>query len=297
MTVREIARRRDKERLRVPVRSGSLAFLLFAVGCSDRPAAQGQDAAVNLCDGSPSLRLIFQKGSGGPAIPGSRVMGENGSQYLLVDGQCSFWAMMDPGKDIRTGTLTASQASDLAQALRLNEWERLAGDYHHGTCDGPTSLYRFGESRILVSSICQAADTAAPVNWVEAAVAERLPAVHATGSPVDGPVRFVLVAEPIDVVWPAFWMQSARRWPLAGDPATIAMTFAEATAYQAGSSDSAVPPDAEALRTLRREFLADRGGANTGGFIPILGPQDERYELFVRDSISLEDAQGLLHIE
>jgi hypothetical protein len=29
----------------------------------------------------------------------------------------------------------------------------------------------------------------------------------------------------------------------------------------------------------------------------VLGPNDGRYELFVRDSIPLEDAQGLVHLD
>jgi hypothetical protein len=35
----------------------------------------------------------------------------------------------------------------------------------------------------------------------------------------------------------------------------------------------------------------------SGGFLPIIGSMGEKYELFVRDSISLEDAQLLLHLD
>jgi hypothetical protein len=57
------------------------------------------------------------------------------------------------------------------------------------------------------------------------------------------------------------------------------------------------PPDADALRSIRRAFLDSGGALYSGGFVPIIGAAGEKYELFVRDSISLEDAQGLPHLD
>ena len=121
--------------------------------------------------------------------------------------------------------------------------------------------------------------------------AERLRA----GSPVAGPVRFVLVAEQGE--WPSLVEERASPWPLAVDPATLALTYEQATRYVAGTSQVASSTDAEALRKVRRDFFASGGGPFSGGFIPVLGPGDARYELFARDVIPIEDAQGLLHVQ
>jgi hypothetical protein len=277
---------------RIPV----LAWMLGACGGGSMVPDSGPpaDASSLICDGAAEVRLVFMMASGGADIIGMRVTRENGIQYLLIDGQCRYWALSDPILDVRTGTLSSEQATALANELRIWEWERLQGQYVHGYCDGPNWFFRLGRSRIVIPSACGARDTAGPVQWLESAIAGQLGSIYASGSPFNGSVRFLLVRTPDEVPWGDLIMDRAANWPLAEDPASVALSYAEAAAYQVGTSRSLGPPDAELLRTLRRNFVASAGVPYTGGYVPVLGPLSQRYELFVRDSIPLEDSQGLL---
>jgi hypothetical protein len=281
-----------------PVAKSALILTLLAcpvAGCSG-DAAHTPDPAV-ICDGDPALRFVFRNAGGGQLLPGSQVMYENGSPYLFVDGQCAFWVGKDLLQDVRGGTLTTAQADALSQALRLSDWNRYKGEYYDDLCDGPVRRYRFGADEVAVYPTCTGPKTSQPVDWMLDAALSQVSAIYDAATPATGPVRYVLVAEPADVSWPPAVTALAADWPLAGDPAAMALTFEQAGAYQPGMSLSAQPPDADALRGLRRAFAAAGGGAYSGGFVPVLGQNDGRYELFVRDSIPLEDAQGLLHLD
>jgi hypothetical protein len=234
---------------------------------------------------------------GGQVLPGSQVLGENGFNYLIVDGRCHFWARPDDNSDTREGDLSELTAQHVTMALRLGEWAGLEGAYQDGLCDGPTREYRFDDVRINVFNVCHGKKTSAPVDWLFRAATAELSMVYEAGIPVGGPVRFVLVAEPSDLGWPNWWMENAAAWPLTTDPRAIAITVAQGHDYRAGSSVVAPPPEADALRAIRRAFVAKNGLQMTGGFVPVLGNHGDKYELFVRDTIPLEDGLGLLPLD
>jgi hypothetical protein len=135
------------------------------------------------------------------------------------------------------------------------------------------------------------------VRPLAAAARAELAARYAAGAPVEGAVRFVLVAEAPDVTWPSLVASAAAPWPLATAPDALAISLDAAQRYLAGSSRIAMPPEADSLRALRRNFEARGGPQLSGGFIPVTGAGGSRYELFVRDAIPLEDAGGLLHVD
>jgi len=274
---------------------GLLRFVLTAA-LSVLPACSGGDGPIaTICDGSTAIRFSFRNIGGGQVLPGSQVLSENGFNFLIVDGQCHFWARPDQDSDAREGDLSEERANRLSSTLKLSSWGKLRGDYTDSLCDGPTREYRFADSKIAVYSTCGGGSS--PVNWLLNPALSQLQAIYDTGTPVGGPVRFVLMAEQDGVVWSSSVINLAAHWPLASDPASVAWTFDQANNYQPGSSNSAAPPDADALRSIRRSFVTAGTTQWTGGFVPILGPRDEQYEFFVRDSIGLEDAQGLLHLD
>ena len=234
---------------------------------------------------------------GGQTLPGSQVMSENGFQFLLVEGSCRAWFLQKPAQDVHTVQLSAAAAETLAADMHLVDWAGLQGEYVRNLCDGPSSLLRFGDTRISINSACGGSDPAAAVTGLEDAVRRSLSAAYATAEPVDGAVRFVLVAEQPDVIWPTLVAAAAAPWPLAVAPETLALSFDEALRYQRGSSHALAQPDAGLLRELRRTFFAGGGGQQSGGFVPVLGTGGARYQLFVRDAIPLEDAAGLLHVD
>jgi hypothetical protein len=243
------------------------------------------------------VQLVFQIAGGGLVLPGSQVLSENGFQFLLVEGTCRTWMLTNAGSEIRTAQLTAHDAEQLARQLRVAEWGSLQGQYTRDLCDGPGVLFRFDRTRITLGSACGGGDNSAPVRSLEVAVRDGLAASYAAGAPVDGAVRFVLVAEAPDVMWPSLVASAAAPWPLATAPDELAISIRAAQDYLPGSSRSVTQPEADQLRALRRNFAARGGPALSGGFIPVTGAGGSRYELFVRDTIPLEDAQGLLHVD
>lgn len=283
-----IARRRH-------ISAAALSVLLVCGGCADH--TDGAEQSEPICNGEPSVRLAFRMAGEGQILPGSRVMSENGSQFLLVEGSCRAWFLEDPASDVRTAQLSAVAAQALAADMHLVDWEGLRGEYVRNLCDGNSSLLRFGATRIVISSVCGGLDSAAAVTWLEDAARRSLSAAYATAEPVAGTVRFVLVAEPPDVIWPPLVAAAAAPWPLAVAPETLALSSDAAQRYQPGSSRALAPPDAERVRELRRRFFAGGGGPLSGGFIPVLGTAGARYRLFVRDAIPLEDTTGLLHVD
>ncbi|HEY6507614.1 MAG TPA: hypothetical protein VIY56_06350 [Vicinamibacterales bacterium] len=248
------------------------------------------DAGVTLCNGDPSVRLAFQTVGGGTTLPGSQVTYENGFRYLVVTGDCRYWAMKDDDSDVREGHLSSAQAEEIVNDWRLSTWTSLDSHYGHGVPDASVYVLSFEGTHITVSP--SFSDAAEPGQWLGVEGQATLKSAYDAGTAVAGPVRFVLVEG-------ATWSSSVQGldWPLTVDPASLALTYAQASSYVTGTSQVALASDAEALRQLRRDFLGAGRGGLTGGYIPVLGPTGAQYQLFVRDSIPIEDEHGLLAIQ
>lgn len=260
----------------------------------------GADDASELCDGSEALRLVAVRTAGGMPDPGSGVLYENGSAFLLVRGDCRYWVYAGRYSQTRTGQLTLAQRQRLARALRLDRFADYAGDYARGAAfDVPEQYVAFGAG--AVDAPCNASrtcirlgsgpvDTSQKVDWLESSVQQEIVNLEREGTAVQGAIRYVLAEQ----TWNGaeIWAKAAT-WPL-GDPAMFAMSEADARAYVPGQSRLATGADAEALRALWVRFLAgDVGDRALSEIIPIASGST-RYHLFVRDSLSLEDAGGLL---
>jgi len=84
-------------------------------GSSVTAGASGGSAADSpiLCDGKDALRFAVQSGGGNVSGIPSLVL-ETGFSFLLIDGRCRYYAMTAPDQEIRTGTLTATDAQNLS---------------------------------------------------------------------------------------------------------------------------------------------------------------------------------------
>lgn len=265
----------------------------YLVGCSG-----GRPAPISLCGGSDSsdgIRLLYRNIGGGLVQPGSQVLSENGFNFLVVDGQCHYWVRDDVNSEIREGVLSAANAQRVSQTLRLAEWQSLAGSYVDNLCDGPKREYRLSGTRIDVWSDCGGAETSGPVDWILDVANAEVARLYESSSAVKGAMRFVLVSGPEN--WLPWWVENAFRWQTATDLSAIALTFDEASRYEAGASVLASSEGAEMLRAARRSFLAKNGFQMTGGFLPVIDAANNRFELYARDVIPLEDAKGILHVE
>jgi hypothetical protein len=122
-----------------------------------------------------------------------------------------------------------------------------------------------------------------------------LDALYDEGEAVTGPARYVLVADP-ESAWSSLVTDSAAAWPLGIAASSVAMSVDDASAYRPGMSQLASDVDAAALRAIRRNFVGSGKLPLTGGFVPVVTNDNALYQLFVRDSIPLEDATGMLHV-
>jgi hypothetical protein len=243
-----------------------------------------------LCDGTDQIRFAYQVAGGGPVMPGSEVLSENGFVYLLVSGTCHYWALQDVQGAVREGELSAAAAASFTTELRLGMWSDLPPQ--GPSCpDAPSAVVRFADDRYELPSPCPAQDAGAGTALADA-VRARAQSLHDAGAPVAGSVRFVLVMEGAD--WSTAVRERAAPWPLAEAAADVALTPGQARMYQRGSSRRASGDEAAALRDVRDASAAADVRQLTGGFIPVVDGSGGRYQLYVRDAIPPENDQGLL---
>lgn len=264
---------------------------------ADAAASNDQHTPGAICNGEDTVRFAYRFVGGGVELPGKRVLSENGYEFLLIDGQCRYWALKSQYSDVRYGELAVSEASELEGALRLSTWADLQGEYSVSLCDGTAPWLRFAEMRIRIHAACGGPGNANPVIWLQDVVRGHLAQLYERGRAFEGPVRLVLVTEAADVAWPPLVEQAKATWAASEDPARWATTVSEAQKYEPGSSRQVEGRDAQLLREVKRTFYEGGGVSYTGGFVPIAGPRGERYQLYLRDSIPLEDATGLLHVD
>jgi hypothetical protein len=250
----------------------------------------GGSTGERLCNGESAARLVYRNvgGGDGASVLGTDVLFENGSPFLVVDGTCRYWAMEDTFSGVRSGVLSHAQEDALYATLELARWPALAGTYHPAECAFSSSWLRFTTSRIVAMPSCSREDDSAPVSSIIDSVKRSTAELFERGVAVEGAVRFTLVTEDPSGAWPPLVQGLAAPWPLSVPASSLASTMAEAGDYRAGTSRSAEPPDADALRRIRDRFVAAGGPSLSGGFIPIEGRSGDRYQLFVRDAVPYE---------
>jgi len=244
-------------------------------GADTRTTPCDVDPAV-LCDGSPTL--WFAATGSGHAYGGvARVSDELGWSFLLIDGQCRFFAQQSPDTPVRTGTLGPSDVTALADDALLGRWT----DTTDGPCDPTfTSTFRFLDDR--ASFHCM-------IGTIPTGVSLRLGELYRRGTDVTGDVRYS-VSDATGEIWVSGDPTAvAQPWPLASDPATIAVTTAaEETAAPLVASGA----DADSLRSARAAYHAatDSGGSPLLR-VPIVfsaGGTPAYFNLALRDTIPFE---------
>lgn len=263
-----------------------LAVALLVAGCdassegAPESSAQGGAGSAQsepLCDGTKRLRFAMTQGGGNlNGVP--RVATELGWAFLLIDGTCRYWALSGPTSGVRSGVLTPDEAEQLEEELLLGRWDALSSTPWSCSDDGGRQ-FRFGGQRYSLAcasnSLTQAAD--------EARVR-----LYASGSPLDGRLRFML-AQREEPFSPA---TIAVEWPLTSDPESVAVPPGmDETADAAPSLASGV--DADALRALREKWNGDHPDGTPGAWlrIPIVsgaGEDARYYNLSLRDVTPFE---------
>jgi hypothetical protein len=240
-------------------------------------------SAANLCDGSTALRFAMHNGGGNlSGLP--PFLGELGWSLLLIDGQCRYYAMTAPDREIRTGTLGEVDAQSFSQELSLGAWQGLP--LPQGCPDAGVQTFAFGPDRTSVSCestpLSQAGD-----RWLQR--------LYQAGTPVEGPVRYWLT-EPSNEQWPESNPDAALPYPFSGPLGAVGEPYGPATVIIASNAD-----DAATLRALRAEYQAKPPFTLAPQYsIPVVfnaskgGP--EFYDLSLRDTVPFE-VDGALAID
>ena len=231
-------------------------------------------SSAKLCDGSSALR--FAASSGGGNLSGlPPFLSEIGWSLLLIDGQCHYYAMTAPDREIRSGTLSEADAQSFSQELSLGAWQGLPEP--RGCPDAGVASFAFGPDRAAVS--CEStALTQASAAWLER--------LYEAGSPVDGPVRY-WVTQPSNEQWPESNPEIALPYPLTEAPAEITRP------YEPGAPLIALDSDAAKLRALRAEYQATTHVQLAPYYsVPIMlgapGHGPTYYDLSLRDTVPFE---------
>jgi hypothetical protein len=272
---------------------GALVGMVLLSGCGAQkvvPEDGANTAAVSICDGSGGVRLAVVIGGGGPAMPGTAMLSENGWRFLLVDGSCVAWILTSDNEPLRTLTVSGVEEQRLASALRLSNWTPFAGRHGGGCADAPGITYRFDRQRID-GAVCGLADDD-PIQQLNAAFDTQVEELAATATAVSGDMRYLVLPDPGIGVG---GNRATVPWPLDVPIESVALTEQQAFQYMRGGSRRATGVDASRLRAIRTTAL---NAAATDGivydFTPVAAPNGVLYQLFARDSVPLENDNGLL---
>ena len=219
----------------------------------------------------------------------SVVQAENGYSQFMVDGTCRYWMHnRDPDlkvsaieDEMRTGTLDADAEALLNASFPLGELNPALADCEP---DGTTDK----EPRVIADAaggvVCVGKGPRFDAAWD--AVSGRAKDLWETGAPVIGPVRIS--------VGPGPGMGTSYGWPLATALSSLLLPEDKAQARGVSTLIDA-PADADALRALRKTYLAERA-VSPGFFFDGMQVSDGgvSYYLYMRDATPYEAPDGLL---
>jgi hypothetical protein len=254
-------------------------------GGTDGMAGSG----IAICDGRAGIRLAAAVRSDGPWVPaGLDMLSENGTQYLLVSGQCEAWVLSEVTAPVKRLTLSDEQAKSLARDFRLGEWSVISKG---GGCpDAGAVTFRFAKEQALGYQC--GLDPGHPFAAMTAALLAHIESLYAKGVAVEGDARYLLAADSRDLPDSLGLYRNAPLWPLATPPDTIAIPMKD---FLGGCCQGrhATNDEASLLRALRTSWLdGSIGTATSQNFIPVVGTDGARFQLFVRDSSPWENASG-----
>jgi len=264
-------------------------LLLALAACSSSSSTPPPDGATaaGICDGSAAVRLAIQVSGGGPALPGNTMLSENGWRFLLVDGTCTVWVLKAFGDALVREALSADAEAQLATALKLSTWDRIAPPT--GSCPDAAGLsFRFDEQRLSSSSCDFARDS--PWGQLAAAADEQLDGFAAAGEVWAGDLRYLVLQEstPTDSRPPV-------AWPLDTAVEPLALDADQAFGYRAGGSLRATGDEAAKLRVIRTTAAAATATYGVPyDFTRVMDARGGTYQLYIRDALPFEQDNGLV---
>ena len=288
--------------------------LAVVVGCGDAGQSDVQeespgepcvDAPARICEGS-GVRLAWQNVETGLVSMAQKLMGQNGSQYLFVDANCRYWVYDNFPEEaqtdiagcypVRTGVLSEEEESRLTEEMGYLEWTRRT-EVDSGA-DAPTyHVWRPGCGMTLSHNLFAPplGDTELK-GWIEVA-RSWMETLYESGADVEGPLRLRAVANHPERV--------------TSNPPVLETTMLDVSSMAISWDDEAwvsvndpgiliTDPDVvELLRAERPRVAAGeyRDPTNPDSAVLPVRWEGELYYVFYRDTIPLEDGNGLIRPE
>jgi hypothetical protein len=214
---------------------------------------------------------------------------DNGAYYLFVDGQCNYW-VSNPSQvweETRVGVIDVETAARLGESLHISIWSDLKGtwsDPRGGVYDAPVLIFDDASRAVVCAKLCDAPGVPAAVKEMRDAFPGIAHELWDRGTPIVSSIRAIAVAgEPAPAV-------PFVEWPLARPITDFLRTgnigFGEGTLEDNVTS-------VQALKDLRESFVRGDHGAFVWNILPVKSG-GSYYQLFVRDALPFEDAQGIV---
>lgn len=269
-----------------------LAVIWFS-GCGTADDSGGiVDSATRAVCGEGGTGFVLRS-TGGQL--GLELFSELGFRFTVISPSCRF-AVSDTSQDYQgaavEGSLTDEQAEELSALLRLDAWDDFEPQYGVSGCDAGWVRYAIGDRVFDVVPFCPISPIPEkPDAFRESTtrIEEAVSRLRSLGEPASGPVRYVLCR----TTSTHRRYDGAPEWPL-----DVSVDVASMTTLSEGPPFFEIPvihvaegEDASQLRALRSEFL--KGDTSPlGAGIPIKEPDGARFDLYVRDVIEFETADG-----
>lgn len=253
-----------------------------------------------ICDGSGDLRVFVAVVGGGLSPAQFRVLQENGS-FIAIDGRCRYWVRSGENvfEETRSGVLDSDMLAEFVDDFRYDYWPELPGRVPSGVpiWDASDIVFMDRTTRIICVSNCLGASTPADVVAMREANNAWNARLWAAGEAVTGDVRASVIESGGSPEFaPARWNLVATPWPLSIPIESVAVSEATGESEALGYGDGILftGPDAEALRTLRNEFVRNDPASTGLAAIMIRDGDGPFYYVDVRDTTPFEDELGLI---
>jgi hypothetical protein len=257
------------------------------VGCMRGPTDE-------LCNGNEELRLATLSLSESGSL-GERVLFENGTWNLFLNGRCELWTRAGNFSEVRMRTISMEEARELERKVGVPDWSRLysrSSEYCNPGTDSPRFEFFF-RGNVLAFGCLGLAPTIEYAEW-ESVLQRHAAAIgelHPLGEPVRGAVRFLLDGPNLpDVNIAPQLLRNAEPWPL-GDPLDVVVEDRRPSLI-APTVRVVTGDDADVLREYRTRYVSGEIGAHPLAGVPFIEKDGTAYFLYLRDSYPFEDKDG-----
>lgn len=264
----------------------AVVLAALAVGCTTEDTAPVDEPRAFLCDGSQDLRLAwFLSNAGGLLRTPFQI--ELGFSYLYVRGDCQYW-VLTAGLESHHGVLDDEQETALAELVRYEDWDGLTQIWPDpGWDDVPLMVVDDGHGEFSIGCLGECPVAPEPVQDMRAAYRDELERMWDAGEPSMGPMRLLAAQVPDGDSPDSMFVVP---WTVDLDLATVAVEMQDME--EVGMSALIDDPLTLAQLYEFRDEHVDALEQFTDFYVEV--EPGVIYELYLRDAVPFEGADGLI---